>query len=90
MTVVFREIAPGVFVPSDEQPPSARRQARADQLREARDVAERVLDGFGAFETMLLGARRTVRQTLRAAELEAQQHNEQLREVKRCLRRRMK
>lgn len=90
MTVVFREIAPGVFVPSDEQPPSARRQERAERLREAHDVATRVLDGFGAVETLLVGARRTVRQQLREAEREAGDFNEQLREVKRCLRRRMK
>ncbi len=84
---MFHEIAPGVFVPTTEQPPI---DERAERLRETRELTNRVLDGFDAIESVLLGARHSVRQQLRRAKREADEHNETLREVKRCLRRRMK
>jgi len=84
---VFQEIAPGVFVPTAQQPPI---DERAERLRATRELTNRVIDGFDAIESAFLGARQSVRQQLRHAKREADQHNETLREVKRCLRRRMK
>lgn len=65
---VFHEIAPGVFVPTTEQPPI---DERAERLRETRELTNRVLDGFDAIESVLLGARHSVRQQLRRAKREA-------------------